>query len=151
MRPSSLAISARLVGDVALAIAYLLAFVADEAAEAPGLDGDALGDDLLHVAFGLEVVEDAGAVGLPLGLALEGGDDGGDGVDAELGGVEAGDGFAFVGLWSVRIWCHGWRIAGCGGDLKGVDGTGADGSSFFVFEFGLRDDSRIGLQLRRGR
>ena len=71
-------------GDVALAIAYLLAVVADEAAEAPGLDRDALGDDLLHVAFGLEVVEDAGAVGLPIGLSLEGGDDGGDGVDAEL-------------------------------------------------------------------
>jgi hypothetical protein len=36
------------------------------------------------------------AVGEPLLLALEGGEHGGDGVDAVRGGVEAGDGFALV-------------------------------------------------------
>ena len=53
------------------------------------LDGDALGDDLLHVAFGLEVCEDLSVMGSPVALSLEGGDDGGDRVDARLGGVEA--------------------------------------------------------------
>ncbi len=87
--------------DVALAVADLLAFVADEAAEAPGDEGDALGVDLLQVAVGFEVVEDAGAVGEPLGLALDLGEDGRDGVDAVGGGVVAGDGFAFCGPGSA--------------------------------------------------
>src|SRR5207237_10391295 len=69
-------------GDVALAVANLLALVADEAAEAPGLNGDALGDDLLHVAVGLKVFADAGAMRLPVALTLEGGCVGRDGVDA---------------------------------------------------------------------
>jgi hypothetical protein len=71
-----------LVDEAALAVADLLAPVADEAAEAPGFDGDALGDDLLHVAVRFQVSEDAGAVSEPLGLALDLGEDGRDGVDA---------------------------------------------------------------------
>ena len=90
--------------EAALAVADVLAFEADEAAEAPGVEGDALGDDLLDVAVGVEVREDAGAVGEPFGLALDLGEDGRDGVDAVGGGVVAGDGFAFVASWSCLVW-----------------------------------------------
>ena len=70
----------------------------NEAAEAPGVEGDELGDDLLDVAVGLEVVEDADAVGEPVGLALDPREDGRDGVDAVGGGIVAGDGLPSADL-----------------------------------------------------
>jgi hypothetical protein len=133
--------------DVALAVADLLALVADEAAEAPGLDGDALGDDLLHIAFGVEVCEYAGAVGEPLALALEVGDDGGDGVDAGLRSVVAGDGFAFVGLRSAGSSAHSARLAHTFCFGKRLMAALWRAVRFSFFGFGLRDDSRIAQRL----
>jgi len=90
---------------------------------------------------------DAGAVGEPVGLALDSREDGRDGVDAVPGGVEAGDGFAFRGLRTAWSLLHGWRVEEGVGDLQEGDGTNLGGgrsSSFLRFlGLGYHDDSRI--------
>src|SRR3990170_6725152 len=75
-----------------------LALVSLEAVEAPEDGGDALGEDGLEVAVGLEGVHGAAEVSVPLRAVFEVGDEGAVGEDAVLDGVAARPRFAGWGV-----------------------------------------------------
>lgn len=81
--------------DVVLANFDLFPLVADEALEAPEVEGDTFDEGLFEVVGRAGGSEDAAAVFEPLVLDLDVTQDGGFRVEAELGSVEAGDGVAF--------------------------------------------------------
>jgi hypothetical protein len=85
-----------------------VALEADQAVEAPEGEGDAVGQDELEVADGVEGLELAGEVGFPVRLLLDLGEDRVSGEDAVAKGVARG-----------RAPDLGWAAAGAGGRHEG--------------------------------
>jgi hypothetical protein len=96
--------------DVEEAFGDDLSFEAEDAHDPPLEGGDAVGEGLLEAAGGRKFFEDGVAEGEPVVFVLEERDDGRDGEDAVLDGVEADDGvFGFdgrvgeIGLWVFHV------------------------------------------------
>jgi len=107
--------------DAGLAVADLLALVADEALEAPEDEGDALSERFFEVVRWVDGAKDALAVFEPLVFFPDLGEDAGLGVEAELCGVVAGDRLAFGGA-GTYLFGHDVRIAEGANDLQGGSG-----------------------------
>jgi hypothetical protein len=69
----------------------------------PKGQGDSLGEGFFEGAVRIEVIEQAGTMGLPILFVFKLGDDGGDGEDTVLNGVET-DG-------RLRGLCSGSRLS----------------------------------------
>jgi len=80
-------------GGSALAAGGGVGLVAGEAAEAPGEESGALGQVVLGVADGDEALDEGLAVGLPVLLGFESGDDGEGGEEVVGGEVGGGQGW----------------------------------------------------------
>jgi len=90
--------------------------IGDDAVKAPGGEGDAVGENQLGVADGVEGVDVATEVGLPILLALNFGQDGQggenpvpEGADGVAGGEGGFSGPAASGDGGVRPSCRWWQ------------------------------------------
>ncbi len=95
-----------LTGGGLVQIAGQGAFEAGDAAEAPVVQGDAVGQLVFEDADGFEFLDDAGVEGFPDGGVFAG-EDGTLGAEAMRGGVGGGAFFAGVGARAGRLGGHG--------------------------------------------